>query len=52
MNCAVFGVTPKSRCSFMELTPLRLVTSKYTTKAHLRSETCEASSAVPVLTER
>ena len=51
MNQAVFWVTPKSRCSFMDETPLRLVISRQIAKTHLRRDILDLSSAVPIFTE-
>ena len=52
MNHAVFCVTPRSRCSFIDETPFKLVTSRYTAISHFLSGTWDFAIAVPVFTEK
>ena len=56
MRCArcqaVFCVTPRSRCSFMLDTPLRLVLMRYAANAHLDRGRLEPCMTVPCFTEK
>ena len=52
INQAYFCVMPKSRCSFMLDTPLKIVAIKYIAIAHFRRKILESPRIVPCLSEK